>query len=539
MDEAPFAADFVVDHLLTPREVSSSQLAGELRAIKLERGLPATGAGPVDWSWLYAGRSEPSLWEREFGLPRTLRFRPDTLHSLARIQPDHVRDFMDSWYAPHNVTFVIIGNTGANILARMIERIDSFEVHGDVARSAHVGVSTGLVKQAFSTRQSPNSTVRMHWRVANFDERDYALALLFRNLLRHNVHDVLRARNKNAYEIDGVLRLSWGQLIVGIEAEVAPEAVDQARSAMLDAFHSLGAADGHPSEHWHAGVQRALDPLMRNTEPGDLFSFVSVLWQEPFDRFPPVTEYIRDVSPIEFADWINTRVAPGGRTDEIVRGVPGFSIWMLTLFFGGLVGVALGSNAALKANVELSQLRYVSRIYVTPTIPLLVIGVVLLEGRRLFLCCVDLQQRLEVLGSQWDSAFVHAVCVTLIPMALAYPFWLFVAWHPRKILVLNGELRVKSFGAWSVGIPWHHIREVRLCHGLDIAMSARVFGCWFCWPSLLRTGVYVRFRHGAFFFHCRDARALTAVLNHFRACATNGQQAMHLRVPDEPTDDVS
>jgi hypothetical protein len=112
---------------------------------------------------------------------------------------------------------------------------------------------------------------------------------------------------------------------------------------------------------------------------------------------------------------------------------------------------------------------------------------------------------LSGINSFWIQYALHGLAF------MAGAFLLFVALGriPRKLLVFEDELRMKSLLYASRRIELDRIEEVSLRNGWEVWFSRRIFGCRPLTLGILSPGLYLRVRGGgSWYFRVRRTEEL-------------------------------
>ena len=108
---------------------------------------------------------------------------------------------------------------------------------------------------------------------------------------------------------------------------------------------------------------------------------------------------------------------------------------------------------------------------------------------------------------QWSAyALMMVGSVVLVVMVLAR--------FPRKLLVLDGELRVKYLSYRSVVIPSEDIEEITLRRFSEVWLTGRLWRCLPLAVGALAPAIYLKRRGGrSLFFRTRDTKELFELLS--------------------------
>lgn len=514
-----FALEWIHARLFAHDGFPAEVVDAERRAVLLEDDLGPVPALLDRVPWLRPSfQWFPSRWERDFGLPAAVAGRAAGWTSLQRIDPSDVTAFWRRWYGPQNVVLYVVGDVDlASVSSAVDATFAGLTPRGDTATSHLEGVTRPGVERRYGSTLQRTSNVRVEWRLANATERDYVLALLVRNVLRRALHERLRVEQKVAYAVDVDLHTTFGNLSLEVDARVAPAAADAALQDVLREVERLRAGRT-PAEVWAAERAAALASLRRSSlTPSSIFNNWlgdgSMWWRHLFAQFPPIVAIAERTDAPTLGRWIDERLLPGGRTEVIERAQPVTIAVLAGMVTAVAVALGWGGSRRRASTVDLTRLRYVRKVQYGPVLLAAEVFVIWALVGALVPPVWAMILWFVHLGERVDATWVHGLVLLPVPAALVLLLTQLALSLPSKLLLFEHELRVKSFGARSVGIPWAEVGEVARLRLVDLA-GPRWIGCV---PLTFGRGVYLRLGpRRALFVSTRDDAELVRMVERLR-----------------------
>lgn len=459
----------------------------------------------------------PDFWEREFGVERLRAPFPDMWRSLQGITPEDLRGFYDRYYSPAVMTVTIVGDLDRDeALARARRTFGSIPAR-PAQRWATTAEDPGRGRSTY--QWGFQSTARYQSRhklfYANADE--LLTAMFVRDLLNRRLNQRLRyGERKAVYGASANLVMRGPAAYLQVSSRIDEDDYDFA-SAIIDEemeYLRSGSLGTSEFEADRAAVIERLRGANRTAE--SLNAWTRQVFYDPaiFSDFPDVLSFYENLSQSQVASFAahafdeSRQVLSVSRTQPVSQG-------MAVVVVAVLVWITLRVVAwALTRPVQMKDIRYVAHFR---------LPVVLRTAYALGMAALVLALgRIAAVGIGWgmdrwllpvdDYVIQHAGIGSILVILLAGSAVL-AAWPPRKLLIFEDHIRIKSRAWRSRALKADDIEEIVLERGFDVWRSRRILRSPPLAFGLIRPGIHLRPVKGrSYFFRSRDTTELAEVL---------------------------
>jgi predicted Zn-dependent peptidase len=454
----------------------------------------------------------PMFWQREFGIAAQEERGADQRAGIAAITAADLRAFYDSYYSPSSMTLVLI--TGVPSIALQPALDSTFgTLPWRPSPAAAEAPAVRLHESRTSTWHLGESTrLSMRFRIADLDGRDQLRLLFIEDLLRHRLMERLRrGEAKLVYSVSTGTAIRGPVAFFGIQADLSPGNERPTRDAITAELDRLAAA-AHDTSAFYAD-RDALSRRVRreNASPGALRLWATDRFYRPdlHDGFPDIGEYYATVGPDSIAAFAARLFTPGNRIASISRPLPlAVPVLLLAAVLIVLAAARLYRRLALQP-ADMTAIRYIARI--RNTLPARVITgaallVLVFVGGRLMVAALHILIWHHILAID-SFPLVAATAATLL-FSLSMASLAAAGAVHGKVLVFDGEVRLKSVTYRSTIIPASHIRGARRVTGAESLRLRR--------PAFRPRagGVFMELHDGSgYLLRTRDPDALLAALH--------------------------
>lgn len=463
----------------------------------------------------------PDFWEREFGVERRRAPFPDTWRSLQGITPEDLRGFYDQYYAPAVMTVTIVGDLDREEALAHAQRTFGSIPARPVERWATTAEDPGRARATFSW--GFQSTARYQSRhklfYANGDE--LLTAMFVRDLLNRRLNQRLRyGERKAVYGASASLVMRGPAAYLQVSSRIDEDDYDFASAIIGEEIEylrsgSLGAAE---FETDRAALIERLRGANQTAE--SLNTWTRQLFYDPatFTDFPDVLSFYENLSQSQVASFAARTFDESRQVLSVTRTQP-VSQGMAVLAVAVLVWITLKVVAwALTRPVRMKEIRYVAHF----RLPVLLRTAYALGGVAVVLAL----GRIAAVGIGWgvdrwllpvdDYVIQHAGLGGILVLLLA-GFAVLAAWPPRKLLVFDDHIRIKSRAWRSRILKADDIEEMSMERGSEAWLSRGILRSPPLAFGLIRPGIHLRPAKGrSYFFRTRDTAELAEVLGSWR-----------------------
>ena len=459
----------------------------------------------------------PDFWEREFGIERLRAPFPDMWRSLQGITPDDLRGFYDRYYSPAVMTVTIVGDLDRDeALDRAQRTFGSFPAR-PVERWATTAEDPGRGRSTY--RWGFQSTAHYQSRhklfYANSDE--LLTALFVRDLLNRRLNQRLRyGERKAVYGASASLVMRGPAAYLQVSSRIDEDDYDFATAIIAEEIEYLqsGSLATAEFETDRAAVIERLRGANQTAE--SLNAWSRQLFYDPatFTDFPDVLSFYENLTQSQVASFA-ARVFDEPRQVLSVTRTQPLSQGMAVLAVAVLVWITLKVVAlALTRPVEMKAIRYVAHFR---------LPVLLRTAYALGIAALALALgRIAAVGIGWgmdrwitpvDDYVVQHAGIGGILVVLLAGVAVLAAWPPRKLLLFEDHIRIKSRAWRSRILKADDIEEIAMERGSRAWLSRAVLRSPPLAFGLIRPGIHLRPVKGrSYFFRSRDTVELAEVL---------------------------
>ena len=459
----------------------------------------------------------PDFWEREFGIERLRAPFPDMWRSLQGITPDDLRGFYDRYYSPAVMTVTIVGDLDRDeALDRAQRTFGSFPAR-PVERWATTAEDPGRGRSTY--RWGFQSTTQYQSRhklfYANSDE--LLTALFVRDLLNRRLNQRLRyGERKAVYGASASLVMRGPAAYLQVSSRIDEDDYDFATAIIAEEIEYLqsGSLATAEFETDRAAVIERLRGANQTAE--SLNAWSRQLFYDPatFTDFPDVLSFYENLTQSHVASFA-ARVFDEPRQVLSVTRTQPLSQGMAVLAVAVLVWITLKVVAlALTRPVEMKAIRYVAHFR---------LPVLLRTAYALGIAALALALgRIAAVGIGWgmnrwitpvDDYVIQHAGIGGILVGLLAGVAVLAAWPPRKLLLFEDHIRIKSRAWRSRILKADDIEEIVMERGSGAWLSRAVLRSPPLAFGLIRPGIHLRPVKGrSYFFRSRDTVELAEVL---------------------------
>ena len=459
----------------------------------------------------------PDFWEREFGIERLRAPFPDMWRSLQGITPDDLRGFYDRYYSPAVMTVTIVGDLDRDeALDRAQRTFGSFPAR-PVERWATTAEDPGRGRSTY--RWGFQSTTQYQSRhklfYANSDE--LLTALFVRDLLNRRLNQRLRyGERKAVYGASASLVMRGPAAYLQVSSRIDEDDYDFATAIIAEEIEYLqsGSLATAEFETDRAAVIERLRGANQTAE--SLNAWTRQLFYDPatFTDFPDVLSFYENLTQSQVASFA-ARVFDEPRQVLSVTRTQPLSQGMAVLAVAVLVWITLKVVAlALTRPVEMKAIRYVAHfrlpVLLRTAYALGIVALALALGR---IAAVGIGWGMDRWITPVDDYVVQHAGIGGILVVLLAGVAVLAAWPPRKLLLFEDHIRIKSRAWRSRILKADDIEEIAMERGSRAWLSRAVLRSPPLAFGLIRPGIHLRPVKGrSYFFRSRDTVELAEVL---------------------------
>ena len=468
-------------------------------------------------AWL----APPDFWEREFGVERLRAPFPDMWRSLRRITPEDLRGFYAQYYSPAVMTVTIVGDLDRDEALARAQRtfgsIPARPVERWTTTAEDPGHGTSTYRWGFQSTARYQSRHKLFYASAD----DLLTAMFVRDLLNRRLNQRLRYGERKAiYGASANLVMRGPAAYLQVSSRIDEDDYDFAKAVIDEEIEylrsgSLGAAE---FEADRAALVERLRAANRTAE--SLNSWTQRIFYDPatFTDFPDVLSFYGNLTQTRVATFASRAFDERRQVLSVTRTQP-VSQGTMVLMVAVVVWLTLKVVGwALTKPVRMSDIRYVAHF----RLPILLraayalgLAAVALALGRIAAAIVGwaVERWLAPLD---DYVIQHGVLGGILVVLLA-GFAVLAAWPPRKLLVFDDHIRIKSRAWRSRILKADDIEEIAMRRGFGAWLSRNVLRSPPLAFGLIRPGIHLRPAAGrSYFFRSRDTAELAEVLGSWR-----------------------
>ena len=461
------------------------------------------------------------FWEREFGIERLRDPLPDYWTSLRRITPADLRGFYDRYYAPGAMTVTIVGDLDRDEALALAERtfgqvparpVNRFEVATDNPGRGRAEYQWGF-----------QSTVRYQSRHKLFDASadDLLHALFIRDLLSRRLNQRLRyGERKAVYGAGASLAMRGPAAYLQVSSRIDRDDFDFATDVIDEEIEFLRTGSLDPAE-FEADRAAVVERLRASNQTAESLNFWTRSYfydPDTFTGFPDLLSFYENVTREQVASFAERAFDPSEQVLAVTRTQP-LSQGMMVVGVVALIWITMRLlGRSLTTPVQMKELRYIARFRLP-----FVLRIAYTLGLAAALVAVMM---FGSAGAGWildrwvesvDSYVFQTVVNAAIGVFFLVALSLIYASAPRKLLVFNDHVRIKSRAWRSRVLKAEDIAEISLRRFPAVWLNLRLFGGPPLAFGLRRPAIYLRPVKGrSYFFRGRDTEELAEVLKTWR-----------------------
>ena len=461
------------------------------------------------------------FWEREFGVERLRAPFPDMWRSLRRITPEDLRGFYAQYYSPAVMTVTIVGDLDRDeVLARAQRTFGSIPAR-PVERWTTTAEDPGRGRAAYRWGFQSTALYQSRHKLFYASADELLTAMFVRDLLNRRLNQRLRyGERKAVYGASASLVMRGPAAYLEVGSRIDEDDYDFAKAVIDEEIEYLrsGSLAAAEFEADRAAIIERLRSANQTAE--SLNSWTRRVFYDPvtFTDFPDVLSFYENLTQTRVASFASRAFDEQRQVLSVTRTQP-FSQGTMVLAVAVLVWITLKVVAwALTKPVRMTDIRYVAHFR---------LPVLLRAAYALGLAALALALgRVAAGGIGWaverwlapldDYVIQHAVLGGLLVVLLA-GFAVFAAWPPRKLLVFDDHIRIKSRAWRSRILRADDIEEIAMRRGFGAWLNRGVLRSPPLAFGLVRPGIHLRPVEGrSYFFRSRDTAELAEVLGSWR-----------------------
>jgi predicted Zn-dependent peptidase len=465
-DQAAYGIQWLYD-VIAPRVLSESLVNVQRDPVAIE-----IGAGPRQWyeRLARAGLRHSALrpagfWLREFGLSTAQERAYDPYSTLAGIRAADLTAFYETHYSPPQMTLVVVSGAPRTVLQPVIDQTFGLLPWRPPPPPDTLSRPPPRDSRRFSWAFSRSTQVRLMYRIPELNGRDQLRLIFIEDLMRHRLMERLRrGEEKFVYSAQVSTEIRGPVAYLGVAARIEPRHEAQARAIIEQELERIREATSDEVAFYADRDALSRRLRVQNAAPATLVGWATDRFYRPdlHAEFPDLGEYFAGVGPDSISALARRIIVPDNRILRVTRSAPVAPTSVAVL-------LAITAAAAVRLYrrlvidpVDMSRIRYVARLRRS--------WIHRLAGRILAALLLAVALRavyavLHTVAERWilqiDSMPLHALLLLGAVFAGAFCTAVVVGLLPRKVLVFEHELRLKSLTYRSVVIPAGAIRAAR------------------------------------------------------------------------------
>jgi predicted Zn-dependent peptidase len=403
------------------------------------------------------------FWRREFGLDASEE-RASAASSLFTITGRDLQEFYDRWYSPASMTLVVVSGAPPEALLPAINAtFGTLPWRPVPSPSSDARPGTRETRRfVWSVRQN-SSTLTIRYRLGDMSAVEDLRVAFMADMLRYRLMERLRRGDDKSVYATAVSTVSRGNVgLLSIDIDVEPGREAEVRQTVLREIDRLKNASTDPA------FDADRDLLARRVRidyasPGALLALAIDRFAAPgpHTAMPDLGAYYASVAPDSVAATAAIVLAAHNAAVTLSRPVP-LPVPLLALL--GLLpvaaAVALFRRLAL-VPADMRRIRYIARLRphpATTAITVVLAGAVLLLAARLSVAGAQFVHGAWLAGI--DSFSIHVAAAAIGIFGCTFLALAALGRLPRKVLVFDHEIRLKSPTFTATVIPSHGIADV-------------------------------------------------------------------------------
>ena len=470
------------------------------------------------WVGLNPGWLMPAdFWEREFGIERGRAPFPNMWRSLRAITPDDLRAFYDRYYSPAVMTVTIIGDLDRDEAFAQAQRTFGSIPARPVERWATTAEDPGRARSTYQWGFQSTAGYQSRHKLFYASADELLTAMFVRDLLNRRLNQRLRyGERKAVYGASANLVMRGPAAYLQVSSRIDEDDYDFARAIIDEEIDYLRSGSLAATE-FEADRAAVIERLRGANQTADaLNAWTRQVFYDPatFTDFPDVLSFYEGLSQSQVASFASHAFDESRQVLTVSRTQP-VSQGMAVVALVALAWLTLKVVAwSLKRPVRMVDIRYVAHFR---------LPVLLRTAYALGLIASMLALgRVAAAGIGWgmdrwllpvdDYVIQHAGMGGVFVVLLA-ACALLGAWPPRKLLLFDDHIRIKSRAWRSRVLKAEDIEEIVLERGLGAWWNRGILRSPPLAFGLIRPGIHLRPVHGrSYFFRTRDTVELAEVL---------------------------
>lgn len=466
-DQAAFGLEWL-HQVVAPRRIGEDLVQRNREPVAIEL---SARRGGMFGGWLARYLAHPALlpapfWKREFGIAAQDERGADQHAALARITAADLQRFFDTYYAPSEMTLVIVSGAPREALQPVLDATFATLPWRPVPESRDSARLRSAETRLFQYRAGSSTRISVRYRIAGMDGLDQLRLAFIEDLLRYRLMERLRrGADKSIYSISTATTMRGPAAFFAIVADMNPAQERAVRAIIDDELRRIGDATSNTAAFY--ADRDALSRRLRveNASPAALrgWALDRFLPSGLHERFPDVGEYYAVVGPDSVAALASRVFTQDNRILYVWRPLPLPAAVLVLLAFGIVAATVRIYRRATLRPADMGRIRFVAHL--RPTWPAriataaAVAALVLLGGRLL-------AAALHIAAQEWlltvDSVLPPFFAAAALLFAGALAGIAAIGRMHTKVLVFDDELRIKSPTYRAITLHLDHVRDVRV-----------------------------------------------------------------------------
>jgi predicted Zn-dependent peptidase len=464
-DQAAYGLQWLHD-VIAPRPIPTALVDANREPVAIE-----IGAGPrqsferLAHAYLFHPSLRPAgFWLREFGVVTAQERYHDPYTSLASLSAHDLTTFYESFYTTPEMLLVVVTGAPRQVLQPVIDSTFGLLPWRPAPERSGLGPLPRRDSQRYAWTLGRSTRFRLMYRIPDLSSRDHLRLVFIEDMLRLRFMERLRrGSDKFVYSIHATTETRGAAAYLAVVARIDPRQEEHARSIIQEELLRIGSATDDTAAFY--ADRDALGHRLRvqNAAPATLVAWATDRFYRPdlHAEFPDLGEYYATVGPDSIAAFVQRLLIPENRIFHLTRAAPApAGVFVLLLGLAATAAVALYRRIAYR-RADMSGIRYIARL----RHPL----IVRLIGRSLAFAGVLLIARVgyaaaELVAERWifavDSPLLHVTLLTVTVFVAAFCTIAAAGLVPRKVLVFQNEIRIKSLTYRACIIPAGHVTNV-------------------------------------------------------------------------------
>jgi predicted Zn-dependent peptidase len=459
--------------VIAPRSFSDDLVERNREPVAIELGTRSSGLlSGLAFRFLDHPRLRPaSFWRREFGLeaPDVSGARQRT--SLAAVTAADLRTFYDTYYAPTDMTLIVVTGAPRAALQPVLDATFAtlpWRPPPAVEERSRVRSSEA---RRFQWRPGSSTRIVVRYRIPELNGLDQLRLVFIEDLLRYRLMERLRRGDaKTVYSITTTTAIRGPAAYFGIHADMNPRQERLVRRVLDDELGRLVAAAADTSAFYTERDALSRRVRVENASPAALRSWATDRFQRPdlHEAFPDVGAYYATVGPDSIGALAARLFVTGNRILHVWRPLPlPVPVLAALALLVILLAARLYRAAALRP-ADMTRVRYLARLRPPVTTRIMTTAALALAALivlRLALAAAHITAEYWLLAV--DSFTLTALAAASLLFLGTFAVLAGIGRMHHKVLVFEHELRIKSPTYRSIVLPASRITAVSTVSARD------------------------------------------------------------------------